>query len=496
MVPQSPQQLSHNAVSDPPVFNPALHSLDDDDAGLDTVDGIKPISNIRQQLKLWNDLHGSDQTTDFAEADEPSDSAELVNNSTRLGDVDNFKRPFETEENERDDMAQVAAAGDQLDDFDPQHRFLRKGDLVELDSPNSDRESTIAIFVRKVGTSPPQSQFYTIHGKWIHMADRKVQFAIPGWIDVDAIDPIIPYLPDTEVTEELHERAQMFDLSVPRYVSAPLVSRMLQFQRESDDLYRRHARTLDDAHNILAHPTDLKFGSIEQIVTKLLGKRSMSPPALFTVRKALMRAGFAFDTDRRSHRLTGFIQIRSKSQVATVEKVRNWIREWQDDLATLSAGGRKSALFRGGSGHVQDFIDKARGLIEHSRKTRPPTSSGRVAPGETRFEITKEQESVKYTHTVDFSDSDRELIRFMEGWACSNLFRGLPRVEALPPLLLHATGMYDDHALVSMNGFMFLQEIGVLMPYENRVRFDQHLLLPSSQHSKPGEFDDRPHENG
>lgn len=310
-------------------------------------------------------------------------------------------------------------------------------------------------------------------------------------MDPDLIDPIIPYLPDQEVTEELHDRAQMFDLSVPRHVSAPLVSRMLKFQRESEDVYRKYATTLDDAHNLLAHATDLKFGSLEQIALKLIPSFGKDPerlplPALFAVRKALMRGGFAFGSDRRSHRLTGFIQIRSKEQVTNVERVRNWMRRWQDDLASsTTTSGKKAVPFSQGADYVNGFIDKARMLIQKSRETREATQLGRVGPSEKRFEITKSQNAIQFEHTISFTKEDQQLIKFMEGWACSNLFLGLPRVEALPPLILQATGMYGDHPLTTMTGFLFLQEIGVLVPYENRVRFDQHLLLPTSQHSKP-----------
>lgn len=439
-------------------------------------------------MKLWNDEHGRDKTLDYSEGADVNEFGEQSNNFTRLGDTDNFRRPIEAEENERDDLSSIAQAQtEDLEDFDPQHRFLRKGDLVELEFPRSERESIIAVFVRRVGHSPPQSQFYTVHGKWIHLSEKLIQYAIPDWMAPDMIDPIIPYLPDQEVTDDLLDRAQMFDLSVPREASAPIVSRMLQFQRESEDWYRRHATTLDNAHGLLAHPTDLKFGSLEQVASKLLnkpGRTSLPAPALFTVRKALMRGGFAFGSDRRSHRLTGFIQIRSKEQVATVEKVRNWMRSWQDALAS-SAHSTKGPKFTGSAKNVNEFIVKIRGLIADSRKIREATKFGRVAPSPKRFEITKDQDATRVTHTVEFSDTDRELIKFMEGWACSNIFIGLPRIEALPPLILQATGMYKDYELNQMTGFMFLQEIGVLLPHENRVRFDQHLLLPSSQHSKP-----------
>lgn len=401
------------------MYNPALHSRDEDDT---VWDKSKPLSDIRQQLKLWNDLHGQDKVLDFSEGDDVNEFGEAGNNLTRLGDTDNFRRPAESEESEKDDAMEIASSrADDLEDFDPQHRFLRKGDLVELEFPRSERESTIAVFVRRVGFAPPQSQFYTVNGKWLHLNEKQIQYAVPGWIEPKLLDPIIPYLPEAEVTDELLDRAQMFDLSVPRNVSAGLISRMLKFKRESDDIYRKNASILDSAHDLLAHPLDLKFGSLEQIAQKLLGKSkddktALSPPALFTVRKALMRGGFAFGSDRRSHRLTGFIQIRSKEQVANVEMVRNWIRDWQDVLAKNSEGKTETTVFKGAAKLVNNFIVKARKLILESRKTRPTTRFGRVAPSEKRFEITEDQEAIRHSYSLSFTDTDTEMIKFMEGW--------------------------------------------------------------------------------
>ena len=279
----------------------------------------------------------------------------------------------------------------------------------------------------------------------------------------------------------------MFDLSVPRDVSAPLITRMLDFQRTSEEIYRQNAAVLDGAHQSLAHSTDLKFGTLDLIASRLLGKdkgEPISQEKIYAVRKALSRGGFAFGHDRRSHRVTGFVQIRSKEQVANVEKVRNWLRAWQDDLAIFAAGESSSHQFSKQAQHVVNFIHKAKMLIQQSRQHREVTNFGRVGISKTRFDINKE-DVVQYEFTEEFNDSDRELIKFFEAWSCSGLFLGLPRIEALPPLVLQATGMYEDQRLDPRTAFVFLQEIGVLTPHENRVRFDSHLLLPSSQHSKP-----------
>jgi hypothetical protein len=437
-------------------------------------------------LRKWNEEHAGEQAEAIQE-DDVNHQGELSNTFTRLGDMENFRRPEESLENDRDDIAHLAQTEiSDLGDWDPAHRFLRRGDLVLLDFPRSEREPILAIFARRVG-NPLQSQFYTIHGKWIHATERHLQHAVLDFVPASAVDPILPYLPETGITEELLDRSQMFDLSVPRHVSAPLVTRMLEFQRKSEEIYRQNASTLDNAHHTLAHPTDLKFGTLESIATKLLDKDedgSMSQEKIYAVRRAIARAGFAFGHDRRSHRVTGFVQIRSKEQVANVQKIRYWLRAWQDDLATFAASKSADYKFSTTGQYVVNFIHKAQSLIDKSRKLRDITPSGRLGPSKKRFHISKE-DTVQYKYTVEFDDNDRELIKFIEAWACSGLFLGLPRVEALPPLLLQATGKYESYNLDVKTGFTFLQEIGVLTPHENRVRFDPHLLLPSSQHSKP-----------
>lgn len=426
---------------------------------------------------------------EFYSADEV-DQGGMTNNLTRLGDADDFRRVEEDRGLENDDIGQFTHASyEASEDLDPQHRFLKKGDLVEIEYANSERESVIAVFVQRLGHLAAQCQFYTVQGKWVHLQERYVQYAIPRWMNPDTVDAMIPYLPKEAVTEELLAKAQMFDLSVPRIISAPLVSRMLEFKTQSDEMYRKYASRLDSAHQILAHQSDLKFGSLEQVTARLIGtfatKDGVAQVAYFTVRKALLRGGFAFASDRRSHRLTGFLQVRSKAQVQTVNLVRQWLRDWQDDLAKHGSNLVGVHGLAEGTKYVVDFLEKAKTVIARSRESREITRYFAIGPSKVRREITPSQDSTHFTYHESWTDEDRELIKFIENQACSNMYLGLPRLGALPPLLLQACGMYEGHELNNATMFVFLQELGVLVPYENRIRFDPHLLLPSSQHSKP-----------
>ena len=451
---------------------------------------------IRDQLRQWQELHGNNEedSKNLPDFDRDPNSGETSNNITRLPDAGmSLHRQDLEEEEEREAMAYFTRSPtEDLNSAATDNKFLNIGDLVELEFPRSERESFLAVFVRRLGF---ESQFFTINGRWVNVSERQVQYSIPGWVSPKLVEPLLDHIPVAETAaerDELRERSFMEDLSVPRQVTAPLVRRMVQFENESQEIYRRFAGTLDNAHSVLAHETDLRYGSLLSAATTLLKMPASKLPvtALFTIRKALSHAGFAFNIDRRSHRLTGYLQIRSKEQVKMVECVRNWLREWQDDMATRSPiEGDERAMKRHrtsrGAQLVYSFLEKVRKIVLKSREDREATQSNNIGPSKKRFPITRESDCVKITTGLQFTEQEAEIIRFMEAWACANMYLGLPRIESLPPLLLQATGLYPEHELVQGTGFLFLQELGTIMPYENRVRFDPHLLLPSSQHSKP-----------
>lgn len=446
-------------------------------------------------MRLWNEKNGQNDPSEFFEIQQDFDRQGTVNTFTRLGGAEDVRDAEEMQEHDKDEMTHLLQSRiEDLETLDPQHRFLRMGDLAELEFTNSENESFLGVFVRRIGAQNAQCQFFTVGGKWLHVPERQVQFALPGYMEPDLIEKLIPYLPDHDLSDAELEQMQFQDMSVPREFSAAIVLRLLEFQRESERVYREHASRLDAAHDLLSHPTDLKFGSLEQVTRRLLNRNAdetVLPTDLFAVRKALARAGFAFGSDRRSHRLTGFLQIRSKEQVQMVHRVRRYMREWQDAIAKASTSSdpAKAPSFTKNAQHIADFVQKAARIIDRSRTTRDATILGNVGPSKIRHAITRDQNSMIMSYHETWSDSDRDIIKFMEGWSCSNLYLGLPRLNSLPPLILQATGKYktaDGSALnVQPMGFMFLQEIGVMLPHENRTRFDQHLLLPSSQHSKP-----------
>lgn len=449
---------------------------------------------IRAQLRRWQEVHGREEVLhDNINLDPDPDTGGAVNSLTRLPDGEALREPSADDEEEREAMAHFMQSKSEEpgERVDGNARVLQMGDLVELEYTKTERESIVAVFIRRTGML---AQFYTMQGRWLHRREKYVQYSIPGWMAPDLIRPLLDHLPDPKVVEEnldtLLEEAYIQDLNVPRHVAAPVVTRMVQFHTESLEIYRKHANTLDNAHNLLAHDSDLRYGSLVSVATMLLKIPPDKLPvtALFAVRQALSHAGFAFNIDRRSHRLTGYLQIRSKEQVKMVEQVRTWLREWQDDLAdraTLTEPQLRRHRSTRGAEHVYGFLEKAKQIITKSRENREPTPYGSVGPSKVKLPITPTSDSIRITSDDQFTEEERELVRFMESWSLIGMFSDLPRILALPPLILQATKLYEGYEFQISTGLLFLQELGTIMPYENRVRSDQHLLLPSSQHSKP-----------
>lgn len=450
---------------------------------------------IRAQLRQWQELHGREELMPDLppEDDGPIDFETPYNSLTRLPNAQSMNQEAEkaSEENDR-----IAFFSDNKEGFEgtskEQSRFLEPGDLVELEFLHTERESVMAIYVRRVAKGT--GQFLTLNGRWQHVNEGAIPFSVPGWINPKMLEPLLKYLPDPQNEADLKQlrlQSKTEYLDVPREVSSHLVARLQEFADEVRELYRRNASALDDAHNLLAHETDLRYGSVVSAAATLLNMPVSKLPlaALFTVRKALANGGFGFNIDRRSHRLTGYMQIRSKEQVRMVEQVRVWIRQWQEDSALkASMDAERARKYRSTKGAqiMYSFLEKSRRIIQRQRQNRDAVpESGNVGPSKTRLSLQMHKETVSVELGTEFTEEESQIVKLIEAWCCSNMFLGLTRIESLPPLILHALGVYPDSDLKMSIGYLFLQELGTIVPYENRVRFDQYLLLPSSQHSKP-----------
>ncbi len=380
---------------------------------------------------------------------------------------------------------------DQGDDLITIGLFLKPGDVVELSQP--DREPILAVFVQQFDNI---SQFFSVNGRWFHSVTARVAFAIPGSIDPALLQPLLPYLPTDP------QRANpKGEVHVPADAAAAVRTVLESMTDEAEQIYRTNARILDTAYAVLADDSRTRMMTLHQITKTLLarGKPTWipSPAALLAVRKALSHNEFRFRSDIRNHRLTNVFAIRSKNDVQVVELVHEWIREYQE-YSALSANHASAATSTQSRGaiHVDMFLKKARRLIAHSRQYRDP-SHGTLGPIKTGKVPAAPASGIPVTWGEPFSDADKHIINFLQAWVLTGQFSRMPGLHAACTYLLLATDCYgedtshrgsivdlDIHGLSRSTGLVFLQELGVLSPYENRHIYDEYLMLPTVRLSR------------
>ena len=330
-------------------------------------------------------------------------------------------------------------------------------------------------------------QFIAMNGKWLSLNIEQVAARmIPRFVDPALITPLLSYLPSADEVDEFASSGNEMDQNIPREVSAPVVRALKDFWKATQANYRKHATKLDNAHGILSHQKDLQFAPLERITRTLLEKHkeSLTPADMYAVRRALLADMSGFGFDARSHGRTQIFQIRSREQKEMLSQVRQWIRDYQEQETTRNATATCTSQYLGWK-IVNDFVLKAQSFIQQNRKLRPLNPYGIISPSSIKISITSKEGTMQREPLGHFDGNEKLIIKFLEAWSIQKLFSRDVGFAALPPVILRATGMYDD--LKSMGyeaGYIFLQEIGVFDSYANINLYDVNLLLPSSQYSR------------
>ncbi|KAF2841061.1 RNB-domain-containing protein [Patellaria atrata CBS 101060] len=437
---------------------------------------------LRRTSRLW---HGQDAITirERLALWQKENAQSNQNKSDPLGtDIfDSFTADTRSEE------ASAQIDDDYISDLEYELTSATKfepGDLLEL-RVGIDRDTLLAIHIRILGEF---KECLTITGKTVQYMYSDVHFTIKHFVDPAVVKRIIPHLPEEGFTKEVRVKSKYTDFSAPRTVTAPVVEKLVDLQNEIEEIYRKNASVLDNAHGILAHPTELRFGSLESIAQKLLGPtiRVLDYPTIFAVRKALLRAGYGISFDERSARNLAVYRIRPLIHVEGVDKVVQWIRSHQEYIsATQSFGNRKIEISNySGAKIIESFVSKARLLIEQSRLNRKPMNGGLgpIIPQTPTGDSIHSSQNVMISIN-NFSETDRLIIDFLTSWCIGDKFRYIGKLQSLGSMVLRAVGKYQGFVLDGSTACLFLQELGVISPFTNPIMFDENLLLPAARHS-------------
>ncbi|OAK94235.1 RNB-domain-containing protein [Phaeosphaeriaceae sp. SRC1lsM3a] len=369
--------------------------------------------------------------------------------------------------------------------------FMKPGDVVELVQP--DREPVLAVFVQQLDNC---SQFFSVNGRWAHSIIARVAFAITGCIDPALVQPLVPYLPTDPFAV-----SPKGEIQVPVHLAAPVTDILERMTSEAEQIYRTNASVLDTAYSSLADQKRTRMMTLGQIAKTLLAKNDptwkASPAALLAVRKALNHNEFRFKTDRRSHRLTNVFSIRPKDDVHVVETVHGWMREYSEYQAMSANTTGTPRKPSAGATCIIEFLSKARRLVAASRKDRDP-NIGSLGPSKVGMSRSTKREGMQVVWDEPFTNTDKQIIQFLQAWVLTNQFVNIHGLVSACNDLIRATACYGEGVVHNAEGIgpftvleiknstgaLFLQEIGVISPFENRTLYDEQLMLPTVKLSR------------
>jgi hypothetical protein len=464
------QQIAVTSASTTPPFDPALTP--------------RPTQiPLRDHLVQWQEQYGAPGEEVLSAFENHPANRDVYNRVSKLNSA------FNTDEEA--DMEEWNDIEDEGEELITIGLFLKPGDVVEL--VQAGREPVLAVFIQQLDGD---SQFYSVDGRWCHSTLGRVAFAITDCIDPSLLEPLVPFLPTSP------KRADpKGEIHVPTNIGIP-IQRILQgMTREAEKIYRTNAPVLDTAYAALADAQRTRMMTLSQIAKTLLAPNDPawkpSPAALLAVRKALNHNEFLFPSDIRSHRLTNVFAIRSNKDVDVVETVHEWIRDYCEYLALSARKSRETSRKpTKGVTYIKDFLAKARRLIARSRKDRD-ANIGIIGPSKSRLSDSGSTSSSRSLWDEEFSSTDKQIINFLQAWVLMGQYVGIGNLHAACTTLVASTGYYD-HTTIQSNGFpendlsdirrstgmLFLQEIGVLTPYENRALYDEQLMLPTVRVSR------------
>ncbi len=431
--------------------------------------------SIREHLKLWQEQHD-------LETKQVAPVVPLSNNTpdasqnlyTQSGEDDSYKVISQDEEAE--DVAVTMMEPD-TDDSTPtlfrSQKYLRRGDLVELVAGS---EPLLAIFVRNIVGQ--QLQFYTIRGEWVNRRKNDMRFAVSGFVHPAELGDILPYLPEEEIGGNRLDKLQPLKANAPRDAGANLIRKISIFQQAADGVFRRNADRLNRMYELIAPmnksegPRQKGLREIALIVLQKKDPAELTQAMLCAVHRALIplqNIVWVHSYDLRNP----VFEIHSERTMREIAQVRDWVREYQEGItenvtesfpvisASISAGHPQNP--------ISSFLRKARAAIAQSRLSRPLSASGAVGPSLVKVEPVPPASRVyREIPGQVFDDNEKAIIRYFDAWVASRYINLFTNLSSMGPMILRATGMYDNLLFSREIGFTFLQELGIVTPWEDR----------------------------
>ncbi|QPC67005.1 hypothetical protein HYE67_009236 [Fusarium culmorum] len=414
---------------------------------------------IRQRLRNWTATNDPEREVTHIIPD-ISFWSHVTNSVTRpqstgSSELDNFKAEsvgmVDGVEAIAEDEAEVSIVG---------HKSQTPGDLVEMKQPGS-RTPLFGIYLGHFGN---RHHFYTNSGRWVISLGFSAIFSVSNFVPVSQLKPILDLIPMGASADE-YEELRNQEKGPGRDVGAALIAKMKKFILEADQAYQSSLNNLDRARSIVSDAKKTKYLSLFELADLLLPQglkqgKHFPPPALYAVHTALLRNDFIFRPVSPSpdcHRKDHLFEIFPYQDFMMINRVALMVREY---IHLMGRTGGKMSEKELASTAFGTFVLRAREIVLANREKRAWTTHGILAPT-----------SGVTIKTTDWSRKHAEFIRFLEWWASYHLFEDSSHFHADGSLLLRALDLYKDVRLDQSCAWTFLQELGIISPWEIPSRY-------------------------
>ncbi len=307
------------------------------------------------------------------------------------------------------------------------------------------------------------------------------------------LDAILPYLPTTDVSSSLRDKLQDFPPSVPRGLGKRLIHKMLDFWAASDAEYQASSHSLDSAHERIAHNSRFTYATLEEITKRVLPVTTSKLEhgtipfhILYAVHRSLFRDDVGFRPQTKGTlRSGGQYEISPLKEVKIVKIARDYVRMHRENEARKTSGTAPHSV-----SVLEQFAIRMRSLVDFSRKTQPFTVYGTILSSE--LWKGDHPSTIKATELQSgaLDGSSGPFILFLESWVALSSFGHSSSLNGIGSEILRAVQRYGEANLDKTTAWTFLQEIGQIAPWENRLSYD--LKLPGvgrrlKEHSLPQE---------
>ena len=267
-------------------------------------------------------------------------------------------------------------------------------------------------------------------------------------------------------------------------LTAPVVQKMMDFQKTVDTIYRDNAKKMDSLLSSVAHKTDHRYCKLPELAREVYGNRyhrgdhTYDPAAMYNIHLNLISGDLHAQPivpPAALYTNEYFYEVPPLSAHADVKHVSSQVASYMNfkksaALTTVNDQEEQELLeFSISNSGMGSFVTKAQKRIDAYRR-------GRVLEKPT-----------------EWTKNDLAFLRVIEMWAGYEMFSNRSKLHMLGPMLLRAVERYQDVFNLSQSvGWYFLKEVGWIPLWEVRARYK---TLPPSVGAVPGGGFSRPTDN-